>query len=164
MSLQPHHHFGTLGIDLNFCLATVSATLSAHSREEVAELGELGGVHHIRSCKVSGDICEAQGSGTLDKFLDDTFLGVSGAEVATHKARFGGLNGHMILGDVRALVKRHAVMLADFMGQGICEGLLGVLSVILVGSLDGGQGDGGHGFFLSLFWLVGSLALTALIL
>lgn len=146
VSLKPCEGLCGLCSELNLCLATVLCGLSCKATELGAELCELVAVHYISHGEVSDHIGEAGACGLGNELCDNALFGLAFATVATHKARFAGLDGHMVLGDVAALVKGHIVVGSYLAREGICKGLLGVLAVIGVGTLDGGKGDGGHVF------------------
>jgi len=149
VSLEPCEGLCGLCAELDFCLATVLCGLSCKATELGAELCELVAVHHISHGEVSDYIGEAGACGLGDKLCDNALFGLAFATVAAHKARFAGLDGHMVLGDVATLVKGYIIVGSYLTREGICKGLLGMLTVIGVGTLDGGKGDSSHFVFLS---------------
>ena len=146
MSLEPCEGLCGLCSELDFCLATVLCGLSRKATELGAELCELVAVHHISHGEVSDYIGETSACGLGDELCDNALFGLALATVATHKARFAGLDGHMVLGDVATLVKGYIIVCSYLTREGICKGLLGMLAVIGVGTLDGGKSDGGQVF------------------
>lgn len=149
MTLKPTEHLGGLGIYLNLDATAILGTLTSGIAEQLAELGELVAVHDICLGEIGYHIGEAGACGLGDELGDNVALVLALAELGGHEARFAGLNGHMELGDVAALVICDVVVLADLVGERICKCLLGMLSVILIGALDGGHCDSSHVVFLS---------------
>lgn len=146
VSLEPCEGLCGLCSELDFCLAAVLCGLSRKATELGAELCELVAVHHISHGEVSDHIGEAGACGLGDELCDNALFGLAFATVAAHKAGFAGLDGHMELGDVATLVKGDIIVGSYLTREGICKGLLGMLTVIGVGTLDGSKGDGGHVF------------------
>lgn len=149
MTLKPTEHLGGLGIYLNLDATAILGTLTSGVAKQLAELGELVAVHDICLGEIGYHIGEAGAGGLGNELSDNVALALALAEPCGHKARFAGLDGHMVLGDVATLVKGYMVMGADFARKGVCEGLFCVHTVIGVGSLDGGKGDSSHFVFLS---------------
>ena len=146
---QPLQNLSAFGSHLHLAPTAILGGLSGQTAELADEATELVSIHH-KAPHFLGDVGEPLACGLCEELVDDAVKLLALAEIAVHQGELGGLDGHFKLGDVGAGSVADVIVLADFTGQGVSQGLLCVLTEICVSPFDGGHFDNLHsGHFLS---------------
>jgi hypothetical protein len=135
--------------EANLYLATILCAISFESTEEHKEHMEFDSIHNV-DLTFSGDICPRGGSGAVE------IVAYLLAQGLAHKVACEGesvsLDRHIKLGNIAFDVPLVIVSLAELTRERVVNCLLGVLSVVLVGAVDGDGLNCSHCFYLSFVY------------
>ena len=110
--VEPFNHFFCFGIDSNFDAPAMTFAFSSDISELVNELGEFIDIHKVNITVVK-DKSESVGMGVLAEPPPNALESLAtDAKTATHKRRFGSLNGdvHAVQFDIGTHVVRGLIV------------------------------------------------------
>ena len=110
--VEPFDHSFCFGVDSNFDAPAMAFAFSSDISELVNELGEFIDIHKVNIAVVK-DKSESVGMGVLAEPPPNTFESLAtDAKTATHKGRFGSLNGdvHAVQLDIGTHIVRGLIV------------------------------------------------------